>query len=706
MPINFSDIQRKPGSPLPYGATIVGDGVQFSIFSRHAESVSLILFKDTHRFSEYVTIPLDSKFNRTGDIWHIWIQGASAGQQYGYKMDGPFDPKSGHRYNKKNLLLDPYAKALTDNFRWNILQLREERNNLNDDPTYYVPRSIVINPDISTKIEDNQLQLNPENSIIYELHVKGFTIDPSSQVNSPGTYKGIIEKIPYLKKLGITSVELLPVQEFDEYDNTFSNPETGEPLKNYWGYNTIAFFVPKGAYSSGEKMGGQINEFKEMVKSLHDAGIEVILDVVFNHTPEGDERGPILSFKGIDNSTYYMLEDDKSKYKNYSGCGNTFNCNHPFVREYILNCLIYCVIEMAIDGFMFDLASILGRYVDGQILSNPPLIERIEDDPILRNTKIIAEAWDAAGAYQLGQFPGRWQEWNGQYRDSVRAFWRGDDNTAGNFATRLCGSSDLYWNSPTGICSSVNFITCHDGFTLNDLVSYNNKHNMANGENNNDGENYNISTNCGYEGPTSDPLIQKERIRRIKNFIATLFLSQGTPMILMGDEYMRTQNGNNNTYCQDNPTSWMNWEKTEQKEEIFSFTKRMIAFRKFHPVLRKRSFLVGEQENSNDPDIIWHGNKEAEPDWSQESRLIVMQINGKSSVKDCGLEDNDLLLIFNSSDEPEQVEIPKSFNNKKWKLDINTFESAPKEIKNHEDLKEYTKKIFTAQPISVSVFIS
>jgi glycogen operon protein len=363
---------------------------------------------------------------------------------------------------------------------------------------------------------------------------------------------------------------------------------------------------------------------------------------------------------------------------------------------------------MKVDGFRFDLASILGRATDGQILSNPPLLERIEDDPILRNTKIIAEAWDAAGAYQLGKFHGRWQEWNGKYRDDVRAFWRGDDNTAGNFATRLCGSFDLYGYNPVGTCSSVNFITCHDGFTLNDLVSYNNKHNIANGENNNDGENYNISINCGYEGPTDNKIIQNERIRRIKNFIATLFLSQGTPMMLMGDEYMRTQNGNNNTYCQDNDISWMNWDKTEQKEEIFSFTKRMIAFRKSHPVLRKQSFLMGNPKDSDagEPDIVWHGTKKENPDWSQGSRLVIMQINGKASVKDYGLEDNDLLLIFNSSRNAEKVEIPPSFNNKKWKLAINTFESAPNEIKNHDNLSEFPNRVFMVPPISVSVFVA
>ncbi|MGL4370489.1 MAG: glycogen debranching protein, partial [Spirochaetota bacterium] len=396
---------------------------------------------------------------------------------------------------------------------------------------------------------DRPLKTRFKDTIIYEAHVKGFTYHQSSGVENKGTYKGITEKIPYLKELGVTAIELMPIQEFDENENLNINPATGEKLKNYWGYSTISFFAPRGRYASTGATGEQVYEFKEMVRDLHNAGIEIILDVVFNHTAEGDHSGPTLCFRGIDNTIYYMLEQDKRYYKNYSGCGNTFNCNNPIAREFIIDCLKFWVIEMHIDGFRFDLASILGRDEAGNILANPPLIERIEADPILRNTKIIAEAWDAAGAYQVGNFPGRWAEWNGKYRDDIRRFWKGDENMTGVFATRLTGSSDLYGNSRSPL-HSINFITCHDGFPLNDLVCYNGKHNEANGEQNRDGENNNLSYNWGIEGPESTELLENLRKQMLRNFLATLFLSQGTPMLLSGDEFRRTQKGNNNAYCQ------------------------------------------------------------------------------------------------------------------------------------------------------------
>lgn len=449
-----------PGFPLPLGAHITRGGVQFSIFSRNAESVELVLFKGRDQNSDYVVIFLDPGRNRTGDIWHIWVEGLNEGQQYGYLIDGPANYNEGHRFNRNRLLLDPYARAITDNFKWDLKQAQEyhpktgewSRELFEKKSIYEVPRAIVISP--GDYIEDHSIKIPPEDTIIYELHVRGFTRHESSETEYPGTFKGLTEKIPYLKELGINAVELLPIQEFDEHENININPLTGEKLKNYWGYSTLSFFAPKGTYSSTEAMGLQILEFQEMVKAFHEAGIEVILDVVFNHTAEGDHRGPTISFRGIDNSIYYILEEDRQFYRNYSGCGNTFNCNHPLVRDFILDSLRYWAVEMRVDGFRFDLASILGRDQNGNILSDPPLIERIEEDPILRNTKIIAEAWDAAGAYQVGNFPGRWQEWNGRFRDDIRRFWRGDPGMTGAFATRICGSADLYGHSgkdPAGV---------------------------------------------------------------------------------------------------------------------------------------------------------------------------------------------------------------------------------------------------------------
>ena len=438
-------------------------------------------------------------------------------------------------------------------------------------------------------------------TVIYETHVRGFTIHPSSGVEHPGTYRGLMEKIPYFKELGVTAVELMPVQEFNEYQVTGINPQTGQPLRNYWGYDPVAFFAPKASYSSSGGLGQQKLEFKEMVRAFHDAGIEVILDVVFNHTAEGNELGPTLCFRGIDNAIFYMLADDKRYYKDYTGTGNTINANHPVVRDHILAALRYWVVEMHVDGFRFDLASVLGRDGTGKLLANAPLLERIAEDPILRDVKIIAEAWDAAGAYEVGSFSERrWAEWNGRYRDDVRRFWRGDDGMLGLFASRICGSADIYAKSGKGPESSINFVTCHDGFTLNDLVSYRHKHNEANGENNHDGTDANFSENYGAEGETTDAGIESMRKRQIKNFLLTLLISRGVPMLLGGDEFRRTQGGNNNAYCQDNETSWYDWSYLEQHREIFRFTRGMIAFRRAHPILSKEQFYT-------DAEIHWFG---------------------------------------------------------------------------------------------------
>ncbi|PKL37259.1 MAG: glycogen debranching enzyme GlgX [Spirochaetae bacterium HGW-Spirochaetae-1] len=713
MLLDRATLITSPGSPLPLGADTVSNGVQFSIFSRNATSVTLVLFSGKEHKAPYIEIELDPFLNKTGDIWHIWIEGLREGQQYGYRIDGPHDPLRGHRFNKNKLLLDPYARAVTDNFIWDLTKARgcdintenPELSISDEDSVYYVPRSIVI--DNKNIIEDRQLITPPHDTIIYEMHVRGFTVHSSSDTEYPGTYKGITEKIPYLKELGVTAVELLPVQEFDGFENINVNPETGERLRNYWGYSTMAFFAPKAAYSSTEAMGLQIVEFKEMVKALHDAGIEVILDVVFNHTAEGDHRGPTISFRGIDNSIYYMLDDEKQLYRNYSGCGNTFNCNHPLVRNFILDCLRYWAVEMNIDGFRFDLASILGRDQAGNILSNPPLIEHIEEDPILRNTKIIAEAWDAAGAYQVGDFPGRWQEWNGRYRDDVRRFWRGDPNCVGAFATRLCGSSDLYEKSEKGPCRSINFITCHDGFTLNDLVSYREKHNEANGEENRDGENYNLSDNFGVEGPSSDPDVEELRLRQIKNFLATLFLSQGIPMLLAGDEFRRTQQGNNNTYCQDNELSWIDWSFRDKNDEVFRFTREIMRFRKEHPLLRKREFFSGNAHDGfSVPDITWHGVKSNEPDWTEESRTIAALLCGKYAKTEYGACDADLYLIFNASDESQFYEIPPAPSGAPWKIAMDTSLSAPHDIAGAGREEPLTENRYYVKKLSTVVLVS
>ncbi|MFW6366956.1 MAG: glycogen debranching protein GlgX, partial [Spirochaetota bacterium] len=642
-----------PGYPIPFGATLDARGTQFSIFSRNATGVTLVLFDSTDTDSPYEEYPLHPQLNKTGDIWHIWLEGIRNGQLYGYRIDGPYYPEAGHRFNKNKLLLDPYARSVTGNFDWKLSDARGyDADHDTDvfstkDSAPGAPKSIVIDHEFDWY--DRPLQDDIQDMIIYETHVKGFTYHHSSQSAAPGTYKGLTGKIPYLKELGVTAIELMPVHEFDENEYTRTNPRTGEVLKNYWGYSTLSFCAPRGRYSSAGTMGEQYTEFKEMIREFHNAGIEVILDVVFNHTAEGDHRGPTLCFRGIDNSIYYILEKDKRFYSNYSGCGNTFNCNYPLVRDFILDCLRYWVIEMHVDGFRFDLASILGRSTNGEILSNPPLIERIESDPILSKTKIIAEAWDAAGAYQVGQFPGRWAEWNGRYRDDVRRFWRGDDGMAGAFATRIAGSSDLYTNNGRSPLSSINFITSHDGFTLNDLVSFSAKHNYENGEDNRDGDNNNFSYNYGVEGPAVTPYIESVRKKQIKNLLLTLFCSQGVPMLLSGDEMRRTQQGNNNAYCQDNEISWLDWRFLDRHSDIFNYTKALIAFRQQHPVLKRSHFVEPTEKQTLDSELSWHGTLPFSPDWSNGSKFVAVMYNGNGAIPSQGSPDNDIYIAFNAS---------------------------------------------------------
>jgi glycogen operon protein len=527
----------------PFGATARAGGVNFALFSRHAQAVHLLLYQDGQA-EPLAEIPLDPAVNRTGDVWHVLVRGLPADVLYAYRVNGPFHPRAGHRFNPRAVLLDPHARALSGGHPWGA---REPRPRLGR----------VLAEEFDW--EGDVLPATPlAQTVIYELHVRGFTRHPSAGVQHPGTFLGLCEKIPYLRSLGVTAVELMPVLEFDELDHPHRHPGTGEPLKNYWGYAPLSFFAPKAGYAA--RAGAQVREFKEMVKQFHRAGLEVILDVVYNHTAEGNEYGPTISFRGLDNLIYYLL-DREGRYYNFTGCGNTFNCNHPLVRDLILDSLAELVAELHVDGFRFDLASVLSRGGDGKVLEDPPLLRHIAEHPVLGGCKLLAEAWDAAGLAQLGKFPawGRWAELNGMFRDDVRRFVRSEGGATAAVAKRICGSLDLYGETARHPYHSVNFITCHDGFTLHDLVSYDHKHNWANGENNADGWGDNLSFNCGHEGPTGDAHVLALRQRQMRNFLTILMLSQGVPLLLMGDEFGRTQNGNNNAYCQDNETSWVDW---------------------------------------------------------------------------------------------------------------------------------------------------
>ncbi|MBU1567032.1 MAG: isoamylase, partial [Proteobacteria bacterium] len=546
---------QKRGYPLPAGVTILKEGMNFSIFARHATKATLVIDHLPEGSTKSIRheFVLDPDENRTGDMWHILLLTHQRNFRYGYRFDGPKGNDGlGLVYDYNEILIDPCCSMLTPR-QWG------------EPPFYGAGPCCMVNSHDFDWQDDRPLKTPLAETIIYELHVRGFTKDSNSDVQAPGTYRGIIEKIPYLKELGITAVELMPVTEFDENDAVFSNPETGERLKNFWGYNPVSFFALHSGYADDPSRAAL--EFKEMVRALHQAGIEVYLDMVFNHTGEGGYKGTTSSFRGIDNPIYYLL-DSEQQYLNFSGCGNTMNCNHPVVRELILESLRYWVTEMHVDGFRFDLASILGRDQQGNVLANPPMIEVIGEDPVLRNTKMIAEAWDAAGLYQVGSFStdSRWAEWNGRFRDDVRAFMIGDDNTVTHLATRIAGSSDLYEHSGRGPLCSINFITSHDGFTLSDLVSYDRKSNLANGENDRDGEKHNLSWNSGYEGACDQEEIIRLRQRRMKTFVVLLLLSQGVPMIAAGDEFGRSQQGNNNACCQDNEISWFDWQQLDSEQ--------------------------------------------------------------------------------------------------------------------------------------------
>lgn len=647
-------IRILPGKPLDTGTLVTSSGVYFSIFTRNATKVFLELFQNQEDATPFRTIELDPDTNRTGDIWHVYVQGLKAGALYLYRADGPFKPEKGLRFDKTQYLFDPKAKAFTSDSVFKFMQPGTKR------AAGIFPKNVVIDDESYDWEDDKPLAIPLQKSVIYEMHLKGFTASPTSGVEHPGTYLGAVEKIPYLQSLGITAVELLPINEFDEYENTNVNPMTGARLKNYWGYSTIGFYAPKTSYAFDKTPGGAVTEFKNMVKAFHNAGIEVILDVVFNHTAEGNEHGVPLHFRGLDNTIYYhLVHDHKEYYMNYSGCGNAVNANHPVVADFIIDCLRYWVLEMHVDGFRFDLASELTRDQKGFVMNSSTLTSRIAEDSVLRGTKIIAEPWDCAGAYQLGCFPGkRWCEWNDRYRDGIRKFIRGDEYLATEAATRIAGSSDLYAAAGRGPINSINFIDSHDGFTLTDLVTYNYKHNEQNGEENRDGNDSNYSYNYGFEGPVINPKIERIRTRQRKNFFTTLLLSQGVPMFVAGDEVCRTQHGNNNAYCQDNELSWFNWDNVTNNATMLDFVKKLIALKVRHPVFQRRKFFGGActSKFNNPPDITWFNFDGKIPDWNKMSRFLSFRLGGKAEGLDS--EDNDFYIAYNMDIHDLTVTLP------------------------------------------------
>lgn len=664
------DYKLSCGHLLPFGVSHVPTGVNFSIFSAHATACTLVLFKSSVD-APVAEIAFPPEY-RLGHVWAMVVHDLSLeGLEYGFRFDGPMSPRDGHFFDSSKILLDPYAREIVGREEW----MGKPSNSNKPIFRSRVPGTIeVLEPCRIQRVRNNDL-------IIYEMHLRGFTRHESSGVKNPGTYAGLAEKAAYLKDLGVNCVELMPVFEFDEAENHRTNPVNGDSLCNYWGYSTVGFFAPKSSYAAGAREGLPVREMKEMVSSLHSAGIEVMLDVVFNHTAEGGADGPVFSFRGIDNKTWYIL-DDKGAFANYSGCGNTVNCNYPAVREFVINCLRYWAAEYHIDGFRFDLASILGRDTSGIPLANPPLLEFLAHDPVLADCKLVAEAWDAGGLYQVGNFPsyGRWMEWNGKYRDCARRFLKGDPGMVGEMVQRIMGSPDLYAAAGRKPTASVNFITCHDGFTLRDLFSYNGKHNLENGENNNDGSNDNLSWNCGTEGMTTDPAILELRLRHSKNAMALLMVSQGVPMLSMGDECGRTQRGNNNAYCHDADWNWMDWEPDDDGKKLLRFTKAMIAFRKDNAVLRQSEFLSErDQVGSGYPDISWHGVLPWHPDWTPGSRSMAFMLCGRHSQA-IGGNHQFIYVVCNMYYQPLTFGLPVLPKTMQWHRFADTGLPEPKDI--------------------------
>jgi len=691
----MQDIQARttsdtaPGECRNLGVTVTPEGVNFCVYSKNATRVELLLFSDPDSSRPSREIPLSPTENRTFYFWHIMVRGLQAGQLYAFRVHGPWEPEEGMRFNPRKVLLDPYSRAIVGNDIYDRKAAEGKGDN-----SHSCMKSVIA-PNDGYDWEGDRPLLHPlGETIIYEMHVKGFTQHESSGVSPEkrGTYAGLIEKIPYLKDLGITAVELLPVYQFDKSD-------APDGLPNYWGYSPVSFFAPHREYSSDKSTLGPVNEFRDMVKALHRAGIEVFLDVVYNHTAEGNENGPTLCWKGFENSTYYMLEKGSNAYSNYSGTGNTVNTNHSIVRKMIIDSLHYWVEEMHVDGFRFDLASVLSRGETGEPLANPPILWDIESDTILARTKLIAEAWDAGGLYQVGSFVGdRWQEWNGMFRDDVRRFFRGDPGSARNLAPRLIASPDIYEHEKREPEQSINFVTCHDGFTLNDLVSYNRKHNQANRENSRDGSDENYSWNCGIEGPSDSPEIESLRNRQVKNFLAATLLSLGTPMILMGDEVRRTQGGNNNAYCQDNDTSWFDWDLTRRHPDILRLVRELIRLRhEMGITMNVRKSELNRVLTRNK--LEWHGVKLNQPDWSETSRSLALTIHNR-------IHNKLIFVALNAFWNPLEFEIPKVDAATPWKLVLDTAEPSPGDITPYPEARTVRAALITVGPRSVITLLT
>ncbi|KAL7189925.1 hypothetical protein ACSBR1_039542 [Camellia fascicularis] len=682
-PPKLQRFQVFDGSPTPFGATARDGGVNFAVYSSNALSATLcfMTLSDLHQKRVTEQISMDPMANRTGDVWHVFLKGDFEDMLYGYKFDGKFCPEGGHYYDSSQILLDPYAKAVVSRGDFGVLGPEDD----------CWPQMACMVPSANIEFDwegDLPLKFPQRDLVIYEMHIRGFTRHDSSRTEFPGTYLGVVEKLDHLKELGVNCVELMPCHEFNELEYYCYNSVLDDYKVNFWGYSTINYFSPMIRYSSAGKRdcgSGAINEFKLLVKEAHKRGIEVIMDVVFNHTAEGNEKGPTLSFRGVDNSVFYMLAP-KGEFYNYSGCGNTFNCNHPVVRQFILDCLRYWVTEMHVDGFRFDLASILtrgsslwdalnvyGNPIEGDMLttgtplSSPPLIDMISNDPILRGVKLVAEAWDCGGLYQVGKFPhwGIWSEWNGKYRDIVRQYIKGTDGFAGAFAECLCGSPNLYQEGGRKPWNSINFVCAHDGFSLADLVMYSNKHNLANGEDNNDGENHNNSWNCGQEGEFASIPVKKLRKRQMRNFFLCLMVSQGIPMIYMGDEYGHTKGGNNNTYCHDNYINYFRWDKKEEaSSDFFRFCSLMTKFRHECESLGLNDFPTAKR-------LQWHGHSPEMPDWSETSRFVAFTL--VDSVK------GELYIAFNTSHLAVIVTLPER-PGYKWEPFVDTSKPAPFDV--------------------------
>jgi glycogen operon protein len=678
------NIKTYPGNPYPLGATWDGKGINFALFADNATGVELCLFNSVKDETELVRIRMNE---RSHQVWHIYLPDLKPGQLYGYRVHGPFDPQNGHRFNPSKLLIDPYAKAIAGTIDWNDALFGYKMSDADQDLSYseidsaaFIPKSVVVDPTFDWE-GDTTLDIPYHKSIIYEAHLKGLTqINKEVPEEIRGTYAGIAHPstIKYLKDLGITAIEFMPVHHF-----VIDRHLKEKGLTNYWGYNTIGFFAPDARYASNGVCGEQVNDFKNMVKELHKAGIEVILDVVYNHTGEGSHMGPTLSFRGVDNASYYRLTDDKRYYMDYTGTGNTLNANLPHVLRLMMDSLRYWITDMHVDGFRFDLAATLARELH-EVNRLSAFFDIIHQDPIISQVKLIAEPWDIGeGGYQVGKFPPEWAEWNGKYRDCIRDYWRGADSMLGEFAERFTGSSDLYQSDYRRPTASINFITAHDGFTLHDLVSYNDKHNDANGENNQDGENHNRSWNCGAEGPTDDEEINSLRYQQKCNLLTTLFLSQGVPMLVAGDEIGRTQQGNNNAYCQDNEISWLNWEGADQK--LLQFTRELIHFRKEHPAFCRRRWFQGQPiKGIGIEDIVWFlpdGSEMNDEHWKNDmAKSLAVYMNGRGlhSVGPKGepIIDDSFYVIFNAWHKGLQYKLPEARYGREWNIVLDTTEGA------------------------------